>query len=199
MSAARYFRPFFDLVDASPAMREHVLRELSAPRRRWHGLLHHALMLRAIRSGRHDPGTLRRLVLATLFHDIVYEPRRSDNEKASAEVARGWIGGGDREPVAALILATKAHDLKTDPVTRALLMADLGVLWTPSERLYAYYARGIRAEYAHAPDEAYRAGRIAVLRDLGARLRPELPVRHAAMLDRNIGMELAALARGGML
>lgn len=193
MPVDRFFRPFFELADASPALRAFVLEELSAPHRHWHGLLHHALMLRGMGVTSYDPHEARRLVLATLFHDIVYDPKRADNEETSALIARAWVQPRDADAVAALILATKAHDFDADPTTRALLMADLGVLWTPSERLYRCYARGIRAEYAHVPDAPYRAGRTAVLGELRERVSPFLDTSRREALERNLRWELALL------
>ncbi|HEU0044784.1 hypothetical protein [Sphingomonas sp.] len=177
-------------------MRSFILDELASSSRHWHGLVHHALMLRAVSRSGHNEAAKRRLVLATLFHDIVYDSTRSDNEEASARVAHQWLAGEEAEVVAALILATKRHALDTDPVTRTLLMADLAVLWTPSARLYAFYARGIRAEYAHVPDAAYRQGRMAVLRQLCAAIVPALTMAQASDLSRNLDGEIAALAAG---
>ena len=175
-------------------MRTAVLTELGSPSRHWHGLVHHALMLRAVTRAGHGEEATRRLVLATLFHDIVYDATRGDNEEASALVAREWLAGEEADAVAALIGATKRHELDTDPVTRTLLMADLAVLWTPSPRLYAFYTDGIRAEYAHVPDPAYRAGRTTVLRTLADQLAPHLDRDRAAQLSRNLEGEIARLA-----
>ncbi|WP_299650977.1 hypothetical protein [Sphingomonas bacterium] len=72
-----------------------MLTEFGSPARRWRGLVHHALMLRAVTRVGHDPAATRLLVLATLFHDIVYDATRSDNEEASAAVAREWLSGDD--------------------------------------------------------------------------------------------------------
>jgi predicted metal-dependent HD superfamily phosphohydrolase len=43
--------------------------------------------------------------------------------------------------------------------------ADLAVLAAPPDA-YAAYASAVRAEYGHLPDEAFTAGRIAVLESL---------------------------------
>lgn len=189
------FRRFFEEVDAPADLRGFVLGELSAPGRHWHGLLHHALMLRAIHRAGHRPAERRHLILAVLFHDIVYDAIRSDNEEASAAVARRWLVGAEADVVAALILATKAHDLAgADPVTRTLLEADLAILWTPSQPLYAFYADGIHREYAHVPDAAYRTGRAAVLTRLEAQLRPALDEARAQRLAFNLGGERTRLA-----
>lgn len=197
MRGQRLFARFFDEVDASPALRRFVLSELARPERRWHGLLHHALMLRQVSKARHAPYDRRRLIRAVLFHDIVYDATRGDNEEASAAVARRWLPPEDAEPVAALILATKAHDLAAaDPLTRTLLDADLAVLWTPGAALYAFYAEGIRAEYGHVPDAAYRAGRAAVLAGLEAKIRPAVTPTRAATLARNLDWERARIEAG---
>ena len=187
MPGERFFAPFFAAVDAPPDLRRFILSELRAPSRHWHGLLHHALMLRQLARTPLAPNDRRRLIRAVLFHDIVYDATRSDNEEASAAVARAWVPAPEADAVTALILATKAHDLAAaDPLTRLLLEADLSVLWTPSASRYAFYARGIRAEYAHVPNAAYRAGRAAVLTKLEAAIRPAVDAERAAQLRRNL-------------
>jgi predicted metal-dependent HD superfamily phosphohydrolase len=190
----RLFRPYFGRVDASVALRSFILAELGSAERRWHGLVHHALMLRVVTRAGHDADDTRLLVLATLFHDIVYDATRNDNEEASACVAREWLTGDEAGRVAALVLATKHHHLDTDPVTRTLLEADLAVLWTPSASLYDFYAAGIRAEYAHVPEPAYRAGRTAVLSRLRDQLAAALEAERAHRLCLNLNREIARLS-----
>ncbi|MGZ6753102.1 MAG: hypothetical protein ACXVEJ_06505, partial [Nocardioides sp.] len=59
----------------------------------------------------------------------------------------------------------------------ALSDADLAILAAPPER-YAAYAAAVRREHAHVPDDAFRAGRAAILTDLLA--KPHLfHTRHA--------------------
>lgn len=197
MRGERLFARFFDAASAPPALRRFILTELSRPERRWHGLVHHALMLRQVSRADHDARERRLLTLAVLFHDIVYDATRSDNEEASAATAGRWLVGEDARSVQRLILATKTHDLgAADPVTRTLLKADLAVLWTNSAALYRFYAEGIRAEYAHVPDAAYREGRVAVLTQLQARVGPMIGSPHQARLTRNLAWERAELAAG---
>ena len=192
--ARRFFAPFFDSVDAPAALRELILAALTEPSRHWHGPLHHALMLRAVMQTRPHRSERRLLILATLFHDIVYDAHRDDNEAASAALAREWLSGVEADTVAAMIMATRGHDLAdVDPVTRTLLLADLGILWTPNAALYRFYADGIRAEYRDVPIEAYRAGRSKVLRVIADALAPHLPLPDAAQLDRNVGGEIERL------
>lgn len=192
----RFFAPHFDRVEAPPALRVMIVDELGRPERRWHGVLHHALMFRNVaRTGLGDQDR-RRLTWAVLFHDIVYDATRSDNEEASVEVMRRWVSGKGAGAVAALILATKRHDLDTDPLTRRFLEADLGVLWTSSAQLYGFYADGIRAEYGHVADRDYRNGRAAVLTGLHDRVNPRLDDRRSAALGTNIDWELNGLREG---
>ena len=107
--------------------------------------------------------------LAVWFHDVVYDPRRSDNEAESAAYARRvlqplGVSEDLLDTVADLILATKNHEAAAnDPNAFVMLDADLAILSTAPPQ-YDAYARAIRREYSFVPDEAYRAGRTAVLR-----------------------------------
>ncbi|GHF50132.1 putative metal-dependent HD superfamily phosphohydrolase [Deinococcus metalli] len=108
------------------------------------------------------------MALAAWGHDLIYDPRASDNEERSADEFDGWLaaqGAADalRRDVRALILATR-HT--SPPATRAEALfvdADLSILGAAREAFGAY-DRAIRKEYAHVPDDAYREGRAQVLR-----------------------------------
>lgn len=115
--------------------------------------------------------------LALWFHDAVYDPQRTDNEERSAEwAARSVHAAGCGQEVAAricgLVLATKSHEAGSDadPDPRLLLDIDLAILGAAPAR-YAEYAQQIRAEYAHVPDDAFRARRRRVLAGFLARPR----------------------------
>lgn len=111
----------------------------------------------------------RRLTWAIWWHDAVYDPRRSDNEAASAALALTDLQAlgadrADREEVARLILLTAGHEVAADDRLGAILVSiDLSILAADSSR-YDAYARQVREEYAHVPEAAFRAGRAAVLR-----------------------------------
>lgn len=111
--------------------------------------------------------------LAIWFHDVVYDPRRSDNEAASATYAERVLrplGVPDAllAKVRELILATKTHEAAADPNVWVMLDADLAILSAPPVQ-YDAYAQAIRQEYSFVPDEAYRVGRTAVLQTFLAR------------------------------
>jgi len=68
-----------------------------------------------------------------------------------------------------LILATRSHLSEPDDFpTQILQDADLSILGA-SPKIYARYATAIRHEYGFVPDDAYRAGRRAVLERFLAR------------------------------
>ncbi|MCX5297599.1 hypothetical protein OG898_14095 [Streptomyces sp. NBC_00193] len=109
--------------------------------------------------------------LAAWFHDAVYRPDRSENEERSAALAERalpelGIDGDRTAEVARLVRLTITHDPAPGDANGELLCdADLGVLAGTAEE-YAAYAAAVRAEYGFVPDEAFRAGRAAVLRQL---------------------------------
>ena len=140
------------------------------PHRRYHTRAHieHCLADLA-RVHELTPGERRRLEYAIWWHDAVYDPTRSDNEAASAEMARRDLAALGEPPamvdeVARLILLTAGHAVEPDDRLGALLVSiDLAVLGAaPAD--YDAYAAAIRQEYAHVPDARFRAGRGRVLR-----------------------------------
>jgi predicted metal-dependent HD superfamily phosphohydrolase len=107
------------------------------------------------------------LVLAAWFHDAVYEGGPADEER-SARLAEAELAGEpvDVAEVARLVRLTAAHDPAPDDEAGALLSdADLAILAAPPAR-YAAYVAGVRRDFAALPDEQFRPGRAAVLRDL---------------------------------
>jgi predicted metal-dependent HD superfamily phosphohydrolase len=152
-----------------------------------------------------DPVAVR---LAAWYHDVAYDPERSDNEEVSAARARiGLLGLVDDATVAEverLVLLTADHDPAPDDANGAVLCdADLAVLASPPEA-YAAYASAVRAEYGHLSDETFTAGRTAVLEQLLAlpalyRL-PEVAAQLTGRARANMTAELALLrsrAAGG--
>ena len=147
----------------------------------------------------------RTLRWAILWHDAVYDPTRSDNEERSADLAESelracGVAAADGAEVARLILLTKGHQVHhSDRLGAVLVAIDLSILGSDAGR-YREYVAGVRREYAHVPDEAWRDGRSAVLkRLLGA--DPIYPnAQFRARLEesarRNMANELRALTGG---
>ena len=117
---------------------------------------------------------------ALYWHDAVYDPRTKDNEEQSARMlereAAGHLSPHDIDFAATIIRATATHTLPEGLPTQDVedlalfLDMDLSILGAP-EAVYDRYEQDIRAEYAFVPDEAYRAGRGAILNGFLSRPR----------------------------
>jgi predicted metal-dependent HD superfamily phosphohydrolase len=111
-----------------------------------------------------DPDELE---AALWFHDVVYDPRGSGNEPASAEFASVVLNGAGMaaeriEKVERLILATR-HDAVPEAGDSALIVdIDLAILGAPTDQ-FEQYEQAIRREYAWVPEAVYRVKRAAVL------------------------------------
>ena len=148
------------------------------PWRRYHTLDHVAAVLATIDEllESEPVDDAEAVQLAGWLHDIVYDPTRSDNEVQSAVYARRALSV-IRVPVAItdetarLIELTAGHEVASgDRNAMVLVDADLAILGAPPDE-YDRYAAGIRDEYAHVGDDAFRSGRRAVLEPFLARPR----------------------------
>ena len=180
-----------------------VVASWSEPHRRYHDLTHLAAVLGLIgefEATAADPAAVR---LAAWYHDVVYDPRRDDNEEVSAGRARAGLRGLVDEArlaeVERLVLLTAGHDPEPGDTDGAVLCdADLAVLAGPPDA-YAAYATAVREEYGHLPDEVFTAGRIAVLdRLLALPVLYRQPAVAEAWTERaraNLAAERALLSR----
>lgn len=177
--------------------------------RRYHNLRHLRQVLEAVDElfanqdvdALTNPGNLWVMEQAAWFHDAVYDVRRTDNEEASAALAREllapYIGPAPLEEVARVVLLTRDHAVADGDRTGAVVCdADLVVLAGSPEE-YDGYVRRVRAEYAHVGDEDFRVGRARVLQgllDLPALFHTEHGARHwEAPARANVERELASL------
>ena len=89
--------------------------------------------------------------------------RSSSAALAGAALGRLGLAPPLIDEITRLILLTTSHAPAPGDLPGALLCdADLAVLAATAKR-YTAYAAGVRAEYAHLGDEAFRRGRAAVL------------------------------------
>jgi predicted metal-dependent HD superfamily phosphohydrolase len=204
VSALVGFEAWAALAGDSPTSRTEwaaLVAAWSEPHRRYHDLAHLAAVLGIVgelAAEAADPDAVR---LAAWYHDVVYDPRRGDNEEVSAERARAGLRGLVDEArvaeVVRLVLLTAGHDPEPGDADGAVLCdADLAVLASPPEA-YAGYASAVRQEYGHLPDEVFAAGRAAVLEQLLAlpalyRL-PAVAERWTAPARANLAAELSLL------
>lgn len=182
-----------------------LLNRWSEPQRRYHTLDHLSAVLDRVdelAEYADDPDAVR---LAAWFHDAVYRPDRSTNEERSARLAEralpeAGVSQETTDEVARLVRLTVTHDPAADDANGAVLCdADLAILAADPEA-YDRYARAVRKEYSFAPDDAFRAGRTAVLRqllDLPRLFRTPRGEREwEARARRNLGAETDRLTTG---
>ncbi len=147
----------------------------SEPHRRYHDISHLEACLCVLEAHRALAERIGEVLVAVLFHDAIYDPTRRDSESASATLARDVLsrGGaceGSIERITGMIMATRDHDPRGAGDAALLLDVDLSILGE-DEATFDRYDRAIREEYAFVPDEAYRAGRRAVLEGFLSRQR----------------------------
>ena len=109
----------------------------------------------------------RLVEMAVWFHDVVYDPLKSDNEEKSALFAQRALTrlGVDTESVdrvMALIILTKHPSHPQSLGEKYLLDIDLSILGADSA-LYEKYEAWIRKEYRFVPGILYKKGRRKVL------------------------------------
>src|SRR5690606_3820482 len=105
------------------------------------------------------------------YHDIVYDPRATDNEARSAVLAAVHLAALSvpsdlvAETVR-LVELTATHRTGANDANGAVVLdADLAILGASPER-YDRYVAGVRAEHPELTDEAFARGRAQVVRDL---------------------------------
>ena len=146
------------------------------------------------------------VALAIFYHDIIYDPKQSDNEAHSAEFMqtelRFYLQPKQIAQIKSLIMMTASHKWaaaegiqKSDAAY--FLDLDLSILGSSWDE-YAQYTKAVRLEYRHVSDSDYQTGRTAVLQSLLARDRLYLSEDYHQCLEsvarNNIRHELELLA-----
>ncbi|MEI5527222.1 hypothetical protein WB401_33935 [Streptomyces brasiliscabiei] len=148
-----------------------LIARWAEPQRKYHTLDHLTAVLDRVEVLEEYAADADLVRLAAWFHDAVYLPDRSENEERSARLAeRALPEAGVSEErtaeVARLVRLTVTHDpADDDPNGQVLCDADLAILASAPDA-YAAYAAAVREEYGFVPDDAFRAGRADVLRQL---------------------------------
>ncbi|GAA2483755.1 hypothetical protein [Streptomyces gobitricini] len=148
-----------------------LLARWAEPQRRYHTTDHLLAVLHRVDELADHADDADAVRLAAWFHDAVYLPERSTNEERSARLAERalpelGVGTARTAEVARLVRLTVTHDpADGDRNGEVLCDADLAVLAAAPDA-YAAYAAAVREEYGFVPDDAFREGRAAVLRQL---------------------------------
>lgn len=170
---------------------ESLLQAWEQPHRAYHHSGHLSQMLTdldRLYAHRTQGSTPLALILAAWFHDAVYEGAPGEDERRSEQLANtsleplvtaGLLSGDELQMVRLLVRATATHELPESANLPAgyepadiqfFLDTDMAILAADSAR-YRRYLRGVRSEYSHFDDEAFRAGRTTFLRSILGRER----------------------------
>ncbi|MBI0427468.1 hypothetical protein [Psychrobacter sp. NG27] len=196
--------------DVTPEQAQILWQDIAAHysehQRAYHTLEHIEQLFVQFESIQHVLSEPHIIALAVYYHDVIYDPTRSDNELRSAEYAvdalTPYLSDEQCQHIYTLIMMTANHQIDTlidnDKYNDAayLLDMDLSVLGT-TWSTYQQYANAIRQEYAHVLDTQYRDGRTAVLEGLLAHPRLYLTDYYYELLENqardNIKREIHSL------
>lgn len=170
---------------------ESLLQAWEQPHRAYHHSGHLSQMLSdldRLYTHRAQGSTPLALILAAWFHDAVYEGAPGEDERRSEQLASasleplvtaGLLTEQELQMVSLLVRATATHELPEsadlpagyEPADIQLFLdADMAILAADSAR-YRRCLRGVRSEYSHFDDEAFRTGRTTFLRSILGRER----------------------------
>lgn len=159
------FQPLLDEFGITLSQ-EDLLARWHEPHRKYHTLSHLDDLVDQIQ--RCDLLTEKErnlLFLATLFHDIVYDPTRTDNEEASVQLLiQNSSPSEDIQRIAQIIRDTTHHQ-PTEPLSKLFSEMDMAIVTRPFAELVEW-EKGIRFEYSHYSRVAYTWGRVRFLRKM---------------------------------
>lgn len=118
-------------------------------------------------NGRIDENQKEKLILTALFHDIVYEPTRQDNEERSAQFFEYLCqdkNNSDIKDIKSAILDTKTHTSST-PLSETFNQFDMSIVERDFDQLIDW-ERGIHEEYSVYGNDMYKEGRLKFLESL---------------------------------
>jgi predicted metal-dependent HD superfamily phosphohydrolase len=150
--------------------RDDLIAAYAAPNRHYHNLAHIEDCLDKLARVEGLSAAEREILTEAIWwHDVIYDPTRSDNEELSAQLAGQHAAPHLRDEVGRLIRLTKTHQVEpADRLGAILISIDLSILAAEPQH-YDTYAAAIRKEYSDVPDDAYRTCRAEVLRRFAAR------------------------------
>ena len=160
---------------AITALWQDIAARYNEPQRAYHTLKHIYQLFEQFEHIKHCLHEPHIIALALFFHDVIYDPKRSDNELKSAEYAvevlKNYLSAEQCQHIYTLIMMTATHQLDKladeYKISDAafLLDIDLSILGAPWSE-YEQYAKDVRQEYANVSNADYSVGRIEVLEGL---------------------------------
>jgi len=150
-----------------------VFERYNEPHRFYHTLTHIEDIYRQLQERQLDGNET--LQLATIYHDVIYDPKSSTNEEDSARYFNETFKGDDelKQEVSTIILDTKSHQSTTE-LSAIFCELDLDILNRPLAQLMEYEQQ-IFKEFQFVDFGIYKAKRIEVLQSLNTQVRnPDL-------------------------
>lgn len=191
---------------------ERLLQAWEQPHRAYHHSGHLSQMLAdldRLYTACKQGATPLALVLAAWFHDAVYEGAPGEDERRSEQLAAasleplvtaGLLSEEELQLVRFLVRTTATHELPESTELPAgynpadiefFLDADMAILAAEPAR-YRRYLRGVRSEYSHFDDEAFRTGRTTFLHSVLERERIFLSERARELWEEPARVNLRA-------
>jgi pantetheine-phosphate adenylyltransferase len=148
-----------------------ILDRWSEPHRHYHNIDHLSDLISQIDED-YSYGIINelereKLTLTALFHDLVFDPEREDNEERSAEIFYRFCTeqyNVDLVEVKQMILDTKTHTPCT-PLSNKFIEYDMKICEKDLDSLLVWES-GVREEYSMFDDEQYKKQRISFLESL---------------------------------
>lgn len=187
---------------ADEALHRRLVACWSEPHRHYHTLQHLLECLALFEQVRATAQRPAEIELALWFHDAFYDPKRDDNEERSAQWAHACVLDAGLAPaiadrLQALVMATRHEAVPQDADAQLLVDVDLAILGSEPAR-FDESDEQIRREYAHVPEDEFRAGRRRVLGEFLARPRlystPWFASRFERQARENLARALAKLS-----
>jgi len=175
LNIARWHGMWKELGAANPDPKLHgeLIARYSEAHRKYHTLQHLEECFEKFDEARALAEHPAEIELALWFHDAIYDVKRRDNEKKSADWARAsaLAAGTPAEAcnrVHAHVMATRHKAVPRGTDAELLVDVDLSILGAGPER-FDQYERQVREEYAWVPDFMFRRERKAILKEFLAR------------------------------
>lgn len=146
---------------------EVISHEYNSTNRFYHNLNHLESMFLMLEKQKNDIKDWDSIIFGLVYHDIVYDSFKSNNEELSAIFANRELSSLnvkiDRiQKVEELIISTKTHERNVDNDVNIFLDADLSILGSEINT-YNIYSKNVRIEYVRYPSYVYNKRRIKVL------------------------------------
>jgi len=163
-------------IDGSRIKPERIHAELvtrySEPHRHYHTCEHIGHCLNQLELASADIDNPAAVGMALWFHDVIYNPRATDNEQQSADLFMRRVGNhADQqfsEIVYEAILITKHQAMPKTLTEQFVVDIDLSSFGL-AEPTFDKNSRDIRAEYAHVPDAEFFPAHLKFIESLFAR------------------------------